>query len=96
MRVLKLMILPLVIASLISGSSSLNAKLNGKIALRTFVYFLTTSLLNAILGTTLALIIHPGNPTAESTAHTELLRDTMPLNKAKTVSLMDSVLDLGR
>uniref|UniRef100_A0A182JWX4 Amino acid transporter n=1 Tax=Anopheles christyi TaxID=43041 RepID=A0A182JWX4_9DIPT len=95
MRVLKLMILPLVIASLISGSSSLNAKLNGKIALRTFVYFLTTSLLNAILGTILALIIHPGNPTAEGAVQPELLRDT-PLNKAKTVSLMDSVLDLGR
>lgn len=95
MRVLKLMILPLVIASLISGSSSLNAKLNGKIALRTFVYFLTTSLLNAILGTTLALIIHPGNPTAEDVLHTDLLRDTS-LSKAKTVSLMDSVLDLGR
>uniref|UniRef100_A0A182RBP3 Amino acid transporter n=1 Tax=Anopheles funestus TaxID=62324 RepID=A0A182RBP3_ANOFN len=95
MRVLKLMILPLVIASLISGSSSLNAKLNGKIALRTFVYFLTTSLLNAILGTTLALIIHPGNPTTEDVLHTDLLRDTS-LSKAKTVSLMDSVLDLGR
>ncbi|XP_053663247.1 excitatory amino acid transporter [Anopheles marshallii] len=95
MRVLKLMILPLVIASLISGSSSLNAKLNGKIALRTFVYFLTTSLLNAILGTTLALIIHPGNPTTDDAVHSDLLRDTS-LSKAKTVSLMDSVLDLGR
>uniref|UniRef100_A0A182PMD7 Amino acid transporter n=1 Tax=Anopheles epiroticus TaxID=199890 RepID=A0A182PMD7_9DIPT len=96
MRVLKLMILPLVIASLISGSSSLNAKLNGKIALRTFVYFLITSLLNAVLGTTLALIIHPGNPTAEGALpETEMLRDTR-LNKARTVSLMDSVLDLGR
>uniref|UniRef100_A0A182NE58 Amino acid transporter n=1 Tax=Anopheles dirus TaxID=7168 RepID=A0A182NE58_9DIPT len=90
MRVLKLMILPLVIASLISGSSSLNAKLNGKIALRTFVYFLATSLLNAILGTTLALIIHPGNPNME-----EAVVDTA-FGKAKTVSLMDSVLDLGR
>lgn len=90
MRVLKLMILPLVIASLISGSSSLNAKLNGKIALRTFVYFLATSLLNAILGTTLALIIHPGNPNMEEAAVDPAL------NKAKTVSLMDSVLDLGR
>ncbi|XP_050077445.1 excitatory amino acid transporter [Anopheles maculipalpis] len=95
MRVLKLMILPLVIASLISGSSSLNAKLNGKIALRTFVYFLTTSLLNAILGTSLALIIHPGNPTTDDAVQTDLLRDT-PLSKTKTVSLMDSVLDLGR
>uniref|UniRef100_A0A182YGW8 Amino acid transporter n=1 Tax=Anopheles stephensi TaxID=30069 RepID=A0A182YGW8_ANOST len=95
MRVLKLMILPLVIASLISGSSSLNAKLNGKIALRTFVYFLTTSLLNAILGTTLALIIHPGNPNTDDAVQTDSLRDT-PLTKARTVSLMDSVLDLGR
>uniref|UniRef100_A0AAG5DDW7 Amino acid transporter n=1 Tax=Anopheles atroparvus TaxID=41427 RepID=A0AAG5DDW7_ANOAO len=90
MRVLKLMILPLVIASLISGSSSLNAKLNGKIALRTFVYFITTSLLNAILGTTLALVIHPGITNMEETVVEPSIA------KAKTVSLMDSVLDLGR
>ncbi|GBP84746.1 Putative sodium-dependent excitatory amino acid transporter glt-6 [Eumeta japonica] len=32
MRVLKLMILPLIIASLIAGSASLNAKMSGKIA----------------------------------------------------------------
>ncbi|XP_050094164.1 excitatory amino acid transporter [Anopheles aquasalis] len=94
MRVLKLMILPLVIASLISGSSSLNAKLNGKIALRTFVYFLVTSLLNAILGTVLALAIHPGNPNLEETV---LVSDTtISSSTARTVSLMDSILDLGR
>lgn len=90
MRVLKLMILPLVIASLISGSSSLNAKLNGKIALRTFVYFLTTSLLNAIIGTVLALIIHPGNSSLENTVVDS------SFTKHKAVSLMDSILDLGR
>ncbi|XP_035776930.1 excitatory amino acid transporter-like [Anopheles albimanus] len=93
MRVLKLMILPLVIASLISGSSSLNAKLNGKIALRTFVYFLVTSLLNAILGTVLALAIHPGNPNLEETV---VVDATVSSPTARTVSLMDSILDLGR
>ncbi|XP_052869828.1 excitatory amino acid transporter isoform X1 [Anopheles cruzii] len=92
MRVLKLMILPLVIASLISGSSSLNAKLNGKIALRTFVYFLVTSLLNAILGTALALMIHPGNPNLEQV----VTGATHVTATAKSVSLMDSILDLGR
>eukprot|EP00095_Tigriopus_kingsejongensis_P005935 maker-scaffold316_size209483-snap-gene-1.34 protein:Tk05935 transcript:maker-scaffold316_size209483-snap-gene-1.34-mRNA-1 annotation:"excitatory amino acid transporter 2-like" len=40
MRLLKLMILPLIIASLITGAASLNAKMNGMIALRTIVYFL--------------------------------------------------------
>ncbi|XP_062549140.1 excitatory amino acid transporter isoform X2 [Armigeres subalbatus] len=90
MRVLKLMILPLVIASLISGSSSLNAKLNGKIALRTFVYFALTSLLNAILGTTLVLLIHPGDPRV----HEAMVEYSV--SSGKTVSLMDSILDLGR
>ena len=35
MRLLKLMILPLIIASLITGAASLNAKMNGMIAMRT-------------------------------------------------------------
>ncbi|XP_055546790.1 excitatory amino acid transporter isoform X2 [Wyeomyia smithii] len=90
MRVLKLMILPLVIASLISGSSSLNAKLNGKIALRTFAYFALTSLLNALLGTCLVLLIHPGDPRM----HEAMAEYSVA--GGKTVTLMDSILDLGR
>ena len=48
MRLLKLMILPLVVASLVSGAASLNAKINGKIAARTIVYFLSTSLISSL------------------------------------------------
>ena len=48
MRLLKLMILPLVVASLVTGAAGLNAKLNGKIALRTITYFLSTSLISAL------------------------------------------------
>ena len=48
MRLLKLMILPLVVASLVSGAASLNAKTNGKIAARTIVYFLSTSLISSL------------------------------------------------
>jgi len=62
MRLLKLMILPLIIASLITGAASLNAKMNGMIALRTIVYFIVTSLFSACVGLVLVIAIHPGNP----------------------------------
>lgn len=90
MRILKLMILPLVITSLITGTASINAKMNGKIALRTFVYFASTSIFNALLGTFLALLIHPGDPDLHSGASSEQSTDS------KSLSLIDSVLDLGR
>ncbi|KAH8266474.1 hypothetical protein KR044_002297, partial [Drosophila immigrans] len=89
MRVLKLMILPLVISSLIAGSASLNAKMNGKIALRTLIYFATTSLFNAALGIALVLLIHPGNPDLHSA-------DGDTASDRKAVKLLDSLLDLGR
>ncbi|EDV30779.2 uncharacterized protein Dana_GF14874, isoform A [Drosophila ananassae] len=88
MRVLKLMILPLVISSLIAGSASLNAKMNGKIALRTLVYFASTSFFNAALGIALVLLIHPGNPDL----HNAEDRST----DKRAVNLLDSLLDLGR
>ncbi|KAL7742416.1 hypothetical protein ACLKA6_019047 [Drosophila palustris] len=88
MRVLKLMILPLVISSLIAGSASLNAKMNGKIALRTLIYFASTSLFNAALGIALVLLIHPGNP--------DLHNADDRATDRKAVKLLDSLLDLGR
>ncbi|XP_051153466.1 excitatory amino acid transporter isoform X1 [Leptopilina boulardi] len=88
MRLLKLMILPLVIASLISGSASLNARMNGMIAVRTLVYFILTSLLNAILGVSLVILIHPGDP--------GLKESIAPSTQARAVNILDSLLDLGR
>ncbi|KAF3420125.1 hypothetical protein E2986_10793 [Frieseomelitta varia] len=88
MRLLKLMILPLVIASLISGSASLNARMNGMIAVRTLVYFILSSLLNAVLGVVLVLLIHPGNPG---------IRKSIPTSHSgRAVNILDSLLDLGR
>ncbi|XP_046591981.1 excitatory amino acid transporter isoform X4 [Neodiprion lecontei] len=88
MRLLKLMILPLVIASLISGSASLNARMNGKIAVRTLVYFILTSLFNAILGVALVIAIHPGDPGLRESPATA--------SRARVVNILDSLLDLGR
>lgn len=96
MRLLKLMILPLVIASLIAGTSRLNARVNGRIALRTLTYFALTSLLNAMLGIVLVLAIHPGDPLSFGGDEGPPLdsRDTRdPRDRAQ---VMDGLLDLGR
>ena len=48
------------------GAASLNAKMNGMIALRTIVFFLTTSLISALIGLALVLAIHPGSTETKS------------------------------
>lgn len=103
MRILKLMILPLVISSLIAGSASLNARMNGRIALRTLVYFATTSFFNAALGICLVLLIHPGNPGLHSGSNGVAgMADgrggvgASTGAERKTSNLLDSLLDLGR
>eukprot|EP00088_Acartia_fossae_P066856 TRINITY_DN8307_c0_g1_i1.p1 TRINITY_DN8307_c0_g1~~TRINITY_DN8307_c0_g1_i1.p1 ORF type:complete len:522 (+),score=142.21 TRINITY_DN8307_c0_g1_i1:372-1937(+) len=89
MRLLKLMILPLVIASLITGAASLNAKMNGMIALRTMIYFITTSLLAALVGLVLVIIVHPGDPLTRADLG-------QGQQEEKKVSILDNFLDLGR
>lgn len=82
---MKMMMLPLMISSMIAGTSSLNVKANGRIALRTFVYFLSTTFMNAVYGVLLALIIHPGNAVRQHN-----------VSISKSSGLLDSMLDLGR
>jgi solute carrier family 1 (high affinity glutamate transporter) protein 2 len=89
MRLLSLMILPLIIASLITGAASLNAKVNGKIALRTITFFLATSLISSLVGLVLVIAIHPGSPETKAilgAGQTE----------SRKVDIVDNFLDLGR
>jgi len=88
-RLLKLMILPLIIASLITGAASLNAKLNGMMALRTITFFLLTSLIAAFVGLVLVVTVHPGNPDIKAT-----IGDGN--QKERKIEMMDNFLDLGR
>ncbi|XP_038215022.1 excitatory amino acid transporter isoform X1 [Zerene cesonia] len=88
MRLLKLMILPLIIASLIAGSASLNAKMSGKIALRTLSYFVLTSMFNAFLGILLAVLIHPGE--------SDLKESNGRVVQNRDHNILDSLLDIGR
>nr|KAG5701569.1 hypothetical protein BaRGS_024819 [Batillaria attramentaria] len=60
MNMLKLLILPLIVASLVSGLTSLDTRASGKLGLRAVVYYLTTTLAAVILGIILVISIRPG------------------------------------
>ncbi|TNN46918.1 Excitatory amino acid transporter 2 [Liparis tanakae] len=90
MRMLKMLILPLIISSLITGLAGLDARSSGRMGSRAMVYYMTTTVIAAILGVILVLGIHPGNPK---------LRGESSVNSApknQEVNSMDAFLDLLR
>ena len=60
LRLLKLLIIPLIMTSIISGITSLDIKSSSKIAIRGLIYYFTTTLFAIILGLVLVLVITPG------------------------------------
>nr|XP_029480207.1 excitatory amino acid transporter 2-like [Oncorhynchus nerka] len=90
MRMLKMLILPLIISSLITGLAGLDARSSGRMGSRAMVYYMSTTVIAAILGVILVLGIHPGNPKLRSSQG----QDTAPKNQE--VSSVDAFLDLIR
>lgn len=62
MAMLKMLIIPLIISSLIAGLAQLDAKSSGKMGSRALLYYFATTMLAAFLGIVLVVVIHPGNP----------------------------------
>ena len=60
-NLLKMIVIPVIFFSLISGAASLPIKRFGKIGLKVIGWYLLCSLLAAILGALLALLINPGS-----------------------------------
>ncbi|NP_001090560.1 solute carrier family 1 member 5 L homeolog [Xenopus laevis] len=60
LRLLKMIILPLVVCSLVSGAASLQPSALGKLGGWAMLFFLVTTLLASGLGVCLALLIRPG------------------------------------
>ncbi|XP_044127976.1 excitatory amino acid transporter 3 isoform X3 [Bufo gargarizans] len=60
MRMLKLIILPLIVSSMITGVAALDSSVSGKIGLRAIVYYFSTTVLAVILGIVLVVSIKPG------------------------------------
>ncbi|KAJ8314323.1 hypothetical protein KUTeg_008884 [Tegillarca granosa] len=88
MRMLKMLVLPLIVSSLISGIAGLDAKTCGKMGLRTVAYFGATTLFSVILGIIMAVSIQPGGGATKES----LVRH----GKAATVNSADTFLDLIR
>ncbi|XP_030643601.1 excitatory amino acid transporter 3-like [Chanos chanos] len=88
MRMLKLIILPLVISSIITGVAALESDVSGRIGLRAIVYYFSTTVIAVVLGIVLVMTIKPG----ESYSYTNV---TSPGN-SPDVSTVDAVLDLIR
>lgn len=60
LRMLKMLILPLIIASVISALASLDSTVSGKIGMRACMFYLTTTVMATITGIILVTLIHPG------------------------------------
>lgn len=91
LRLLKMIILPLVVCSLISGAASLDPSALGRLGAWALLFFLVTTLLASALGVGLALALQPG---ADFTASNASFEGATGSVESKEV--LDSFLDLVR
>ncbi|KAK7100833.1 excitatory amino acid transporter 3-like isoform X2 [Littorina saxatilis] len=62
LNMLKCLILPLIVSSLITATAALDKKASGRLGLGAIIYYMTTTLIAVIIGIVLVLAIHPGDP----------------------------------
>ena len=93
LRSLKMLILPLIVFSLMSGLGSLKLKTAGALGLRTLLYYVTTTCLAVSLGIVLVVSIRPGKG-HESDA--ECTNVTLADADANKIDVLDAMLDLMR
>lgn len=62
MRLLRMVIVPLIFTSIVSGVSSIGEGKNiGRLGLKTFLYYICTSIFAILVGLILTNLIHPGS-----------------------------------
>uniref|UniRef100_A0A8C6L7A6 Amino acid transporter n=1 Tax=Nothobranchius furzeri TaxID=105023 RepID=A0A8C6L7A6_NOTFU len=88
LRMLKMIILPLVVCSLVSGAASLDTRSLGKLGGIAVAYFLVTTLIASGIGVTLAFIIKPGVGAGALNTNS-LGLESVSSNKETTDSFLD-------
>uniref|UniRef100_A0A4W4F5K4 Amino acid transporter n=1 Tax=Electrophorus electricus TaxID=8005 RepID=A0A4W4F5K4_ELEEL len=88
-RLLKMIIIPLVVCSLVSGAASIDPTALGKLGGWAMLFFLVTTLISSAVGVVMAFIIQPGS---SESVKPKINGDDIP--EAKEV--IDSFLDLIR
>lgn len=89
LRMLKCLILPLILSTLVSAVGSLDLKLSGKIGSRAVLYYLLTTFMAVILGIIIVMVVQPGKRVGESQQDTEE-------HSGRNVTITDTLLDLVR
>lgn len=85
MRMLKMVILPLIVSSLIVALAVLDAKAAGRLGRRALIYYFTTTIIAVVLGIILVVSIRPGDGKGDKKG-----------TESKHVQPVDSLLDLIR
>ncbi|XP_011307233.1 excitatory amino acid transporter 1 isoform X2 [Fopius arisanus] len=91
LRMLKGLILPLIVASIVSAIGSLDLTLSGKIGMRSVYYYATTTICAVILGIILVSSIQPGH-----IGDKNLFKTNEDLTPPRDVTTTDTLLDLVR
>lgn len=89
LRILKGLVLPLVVSTLIAAIGSLDLSVSGKMARVGGIYYIITTTLAIVLGIVLAVTIKPG---ANRSGHDE----NVPEINVRNVTTVDTLLDLVR
>jgi len=87
-NILKMLILPLIVSSIISSLAQLDAQSSGKMGIRALIYYLSTTLIAAIIGIILVLTIRPGSRGSKV--------EINPNSKSAEGRTIDTILDLFR
>lgn len=87
LQMLKSLILPLIVASIISAIGGLDLSLSGKIGARAIVYYFCTTISAVVLGMILVSVIHPGRGDASEISKS---------GTSRNVTTVDTLLDLVR
>lgn len=69
--------------------AQLDARSSGRMGFRALMYYSVTTILAAIVGIVMVLMIHPGDPRIKSTI-------TAPRSEDTKVSTLDAILDIIR
>jgi Na+/H+-dicarboxylate symporter len=90
LRILKSLILPLIVSSLVSAVGSLDISLSKKIGTRAIAYYMLTTVMAVILGIILVTTIRPGGDGLDDKEKSATKQSTRP------VTTPDTMLDLVR
>lgn len=93
LHAINMIVIPLVFLSTLLGISTMsNSKAMGRIAVKTFLYFITTAFVAAIVGISVTDIIRPGYGARE--AHIQAEEIITNAEQAGSTTLMDRIVDI--